>query len=542
MRSIRRILPLLDVEWWRVGRAVALGVLTLVCAIGLTAVSAWLIARASQMPPILTLSVAVVGVRAFGIGRGVARYAERLATHDTALRGMANLRANLYYRLAAAHTSDGHTLPLFSLRRGELLSRGGSDVDEVGNLIVRALVPAAVALIVAVGSLLLLGTMLPLAGLVLCIGLLISGLLAPWLAFRATARAESDLAAARAQVSAQTLRILEDGQQLRVAGTLSRELTALTAADSRLAAATDTIARQLGWAQALTVFAQSATVIAALAAGAQALGPGGLLAARPEYAAEFGGGLSGRVLLAVIVITPMAVFEATAGLPAAAIQLRRSAQAARRLLGLLDLAPSSRPQLNLGHLDLELHSGETLAVVGPSGIGKTTLLMTLAGLLPPSNGVTPLPEQALYIAEDDHIFATSVLENLRVARADLTDDEAAAALTAVGLADWLNTLPLGLNTMIASDATTISGGERRRLLAARALLSPAQVLLVDEPAEHLDPATADAVVTALIGHVKATDRNLIIATHRPAEADFCDRIVRLGPEFAPTTANRPTLR
>jgi len=524
MKDLRKILPLLGVEWWRIARAVALGALTLICAIGLTAVSAWLIARASQMPPILTLSVAVVGVRAFGVGRGVARYAERLATHDAALRGMTNLRANMYHRLAAGNA--GSNSPLFTIKRGELLERVGHDVDEVGNLIVRAIVPAAVAALVSAGAIALLITMLPLAGLALAVGLLLTGVFAPWLAYRATASAEMDLVAARNVVSAQTLYLVENGQQLRVSGRLASEFAELDRADAQLAIANANSARRLGLANAITAFAQTVTVIAALWLGARALGPGGLLSMQPEYAAEFGGGLSGRVLLAVIVITPMAVFEATAALPGAAMQLRRSQTAAQRLLTLLNPRSNYRPALDFKNLSLNPQPGEAIAIVGASGVGKTTLLMQLAGLLPPSLQVKPLPN-SLFISEDDHVFATSLLENLRVANGNLTDGDAVSALQNVGLGDWLHTLPNGVNTIVSSDATTVSGGERRRILAARATLSSATTLLLDEPGEHLDPHTADAVIKALINHTKQTGKTLIIATHRPAEAQMCDRIVQL---------------
>jgi len=558
-----------------------LGALTLVCAIGLTAASAWLIARASQMPPILTLSVAVVGVRAFGVGRAVARYAERLATHDAALRGIANLRANLYDRLATQPLHRHSQAELFTLRRGELLDRVGADVDEVGNLIVRSIVPTGVALLVGLASVVFLWTMLPMAGLALLSGLLLAGGLAPWLTYRATIRSEQQLAAARAGISAESLRLIEDGQQLRVSGNLSVGLDKLASAESQLAQAQAASSRRLGFANSLSGLAQALTVIASLAIGAQALVPGGRLTMLAPYAADFGGGLPGRVWLAVIVITPMAVFEATGALPAAAVQLARSQAAAQRLLTLIssptepttpeqiqsnppaapnahriigappsrvpdtaiELAAKQKPAIQLNHVDIgwpdtgiplwqnlsiSLNPGDTLAIVGPSGSGKTTLLVTIAGLLPPLRGEVHTAGTALFIAEDDHIFATTILENLRVARGSVTDDEAAAALAAVGLSDWLSTLPAGLNTLLSSDATTVSGGERRRLLAARAILSPAQILLFDEPAEHLDPTTSDLVIKALVNHAKSTGRVLVIATHRPAEAELCDNVLAVS--------------
>ena len=552
---LRRVLPLLEVRPGNVAAAITLGVLALTCAIGLAAVAAWLVARASQMPPVLTLSVAVVAVRAFGIGRGVLRYCERLASHDVALRGMAALRANLYERLA------GDDRPV-TVRRGELLARVGTDVDDVGDVVVRALVPAGVAVVTSVGSVVLLGVLLPAAGAALAVCLVLAGVVTPWLAARAAARTEARGAAARGEVTAVALELLEESAPLRVAGRFDARLRDLKAADARLTAAADDGARTSGLAAGLGSLAQGLAVLAALAFG---------------LPASLAGTLSPEAL-AVVVLTPLAVFEATAALPAAAVQLHRSREAARRLVGLLpETAPGptgarlksaggqdgagprtaseppagtpgpSTPLLRLhdvaagrpggdgtrravvAGVSLTLGPGAVVALAGPSGVGKTTLLMTAAGLLSPAAGsVSGTDGSALFVAEDGHVFDTTVLENLRVARGDVSEDEARAALDAVGLGPWLAALPDGLDTVVGTDAAAVSGGERRRLLVARALLSPARVLLVDEPAEHLDGATADAVVRAVAEHARAAGRAVLLATHRLTPLDVADEVLVLG--------------
>ncbi|MFD6444941.1 thiol reductant ABC exporter subunit CydC [Promicromonospora sp. NPDC060204] len=577
---LRRILPLLEVRPGKVAAAIALGVLALACAIGLAAVAAWLVARASQMPPVLTLSVAVVSVRAFGIGRGVLRYCERLASHDVALRGMAALRANLYERLAA----DDRPV---TVRRGELLARIGQDVDDVGDVVVRAVVPAGVAAVTSLGSVILLGVLLPAAGVALAFCLVLAGVVTPWLAARAAARTEARGAAARGEVTALTLELLEESAPLRVAGRFDARLADLDAADARLSAVADDGARTSGRAAALGALAQGLAVLASLAFGVPAALAGTL---SPEA-------------LTVIVLTPLAVFEATSGLPAAAVQLHRSREAARRLLALLpEPSPVSdvqvtrvtsasdaeraedgadgagresdggallvldevaagwpgadgRPVVAVEWVSLTLAPGSVVALAGPSGVGKTTLLMTAAGLIPPVSGAvggrsaapqaisssdrrTPdgLPIAragdtgggTLFVAEDGHVFDTTVLENLRVARGDVTPDEARAALDAVGLGDWLAALPAGLDTVVGTDAAAVSGGERRRLLVARALLAPARVLLVDEPAEHLDGTTADALVDAVAAHARATGRAVLLATHRLTPLAVADEVLLLA--------------
>ncbi|GAB4083520.1 thiol reductant ABC exporter subunit CydC [Myceligenerans cantabricum] len=516
---LRRILPLLEVRPGRVVAAVAFGTLTLVCAIGLAAVAAWLIARASQMPPVLTLSVAVVAVRAFGIGRGVLRYLERLASHDVALRGMAALRARVYAGLAAAPGTP-------SVRRGDLLARLGADVDAVGDVVVRAVVPAGVAVVTGLGSVILVGAFLPEAGLALAVCLLLAGVVVPWLAARAAARVEADGAAARGRVSGLALELLEDGPQLRVAGRFRARTDDLRAADRALDAVHDAGARVSGLSAGLGALAQGLAVLAALALGIPALVAGRLT---PEE-------------LSVVVLTPLAVFEATAGLPAAAVQWHRSREAARRLLGLLDAGSDERvgeDRPDLPGVALDLRPGTVTVVTGPSGSGKTTLLMRAAGLLPETGPghvdvrrgtADEAPALGtLFVAEDGHVFGTTVLENLRVARGDVGEADARAALGAVGLGPWLDGLPDGLGTMLGTDAANVSGGERRRLLLARALLAPVDVLLVDEPAEHLDAEAADGVLRLLAQHARATGTAVVLATHRPVPAALADDRIDLSP-------------
>ncbi|WP_277211678.1 thiol reductant ABC exporter subunit CydC [Isoptericola croceus] len=543
-----RLLPLLEVRWPRVARAVALGTLTLVCAVGLAAAAAWLVARASQMPPVLVLSVAAVGVRAFGTGRAFFRYLERLASHDVALRGMAALRANLYERVAQG---GGNVV---ALRRGDLLARVGGDVDDVGDVVVRALIPGAVAVVAGLGSVALVGVFLPTAGLVLLACLLLTGVLSPWLASRASASVELRGAAARGEVSARTLELLEDGQQLRVSGRLADRHAGLRAADARLAAATDDGARVSGVSAAIEAGAQTLAVLGCLLLGIPAALAGDLAATE----------------LAVVVLTPLAVFEVTTTLPAAAVQLRRSRAAARRLLELLPPSGPSAPAKAAPHapggvadeqsdglslvgvaagwddvpvvaaVDLTVRPGSVVALAGPSGAGKTTLLLTAAGLSAPVDG--QVRGQGLFVAEDGHLFGTTLLENLRVARADITEAQAREALAAVGLTEWLAALPDGLGTPLGTGGTDVSGGERRRLLVARALLAPHRTLLVDEPAEHLDAASADALVEMLVALAHDTGRAVVVASHRLTPLGAADEVLLLGHDGTPGAPARVVAR
>lgn len=556
--TLRRAVTLLDVDRSRVALAVLLGTLALGSAVALAAVAAWLIARASQMPPVLELSVATVAVRAFGIGRGLMRYLERLVSHDVALRGMANLRVTLYERLAA-----GAPPALLSVRRGDLLARVGADVDAVGDVVVRGLLPAAVATTLGVGTSVAMALLWPPAGWALAACLVVAGVGAPWLTAHGARSTEQRSVRARARMTATSLGILDDAGPLAVSGRLPAELAALRAADEDLAHAADRGARMAALGAATGQLAPGVAVLAALVTGV------------PAVAA----GLLSPVELAVVALTPLAAFEATSLLPAAAVQVQRSRAAAARVLTLLDAAgpdtaaaprpaapscPDRASDGAPGHVllatglacgwpgrpaalrdvDLRVAPGTRIGVAGPSGEGKTTLLLTLAGLLPPVAGTVTLdgapldtlPRDALVrhvvaTAEDAHVFGTTVLENLRVARGGTTPDEATDALRRAGLDDWLARLPDGLDTTVGSDARTISGGERRRLLLARALVADAPLLLVDEPAEHLDGATADAVLRELWTAPPTRDgtaRGVVVVSHRITPLDAADEVVWLS--------------
>jgi ATP-binding cassette subfamily C protein CydC len=542
---LRRAISAMQPDSWRVALAALTGSAALACAIALIGTSGWLISRAAQHPPVLYLMVAVVAVRTFGIGRGVLRYAERLAAHDVALRGVVTLRTTLYARLAAADPAVAA-----DLRRGDLLTRIGADVDAVGDVVVRALLPFATAALTAVLSVVALALILPAAGLVLAVAVLIAGLAAPALAGLAARRDVRDTAAARATMSGEVLALLDGLPELAVAGAVPERQDRLARAETELTAALERAARPAAWAAAVSTAAMGAAVVGCLLVGVQAVASGQL---RP-------------VLLAVITLVPLAVAEVVSGLPAAATVLVRARAAAERIVVLLDAPPvdqdpaataapkDGRPHLLradalgcgrsgrsiLRDVHLDLPAGRRIAVVGPSGSGKSTLLLTLAGLLPPTEGKVMVDDADLatldparirrtvhLCADDAHVFTTTVRENLRVANPQADDTDLCWAVDRAGLTGWLSGLAAGLDTMIGDPSGPgaggwpLSGGERRRLLVARALLSGADILLVDEPAEHLDLRTADALVEELF----ATGLTVVVVTHRLSPLAAADEVL-----------------
>jgi ATP-binding cassette, subfamily C, bacterial CydC len=552
-RELRVAARLLRPRLPRVLAAIALGVLSLGSALALAGVSAWLITRAWQMPPVLDLSVAVVAVRTFAISRGVLHYCERLATHDTALRAAGTARTQIYQRLA-----HGPAAAAARLHSGELVTRVGADVDELADVLVRALVPIGVAAVLAVAATAVVAVISPTAAAVLAICLLIAGLVAPRLAGGAAASQEEIARQHHSGRDTAAMLALEHAPELRVAGALAGVIAESQRRQRAWGDALDAAARPAAVAEAMPTAAIGASVLGAVVAG---------IGLAPTVA---------PTTLAVLMLLPLSAFEAMTPLPAAAVQLTRSRIAARRLL---NLAPPHHPNgsekpalappvgtgrlsaaIRCGHpnaaqpppVELDLAPGSRLAVTGPSGSGKTTLLMTLAGLMPPLEGQVTLdgtdlgqfdenqlPRAVSFFAEDAHIFATTVRDNLLVARGDCPDDELAAALGAVGLTEWLAGLPDGLSTVLIGGAQALSAGQRRRLLLARAIISPARIVLLDEPTEHLDATDAERLLVELLGPepgLISADRTVIVATHHLPKRAGC-RELRIDRAEPPLTSD-----
>ncbi len=564
-RALRTLTPMLGVRWWRFTAAVILGVLGLSASIALIATSAWLIARASQHPPVLYLQVATVGVRFFGISKAVLRYLQRLASHRVAMDGIAHLRDSVYHRLAASRTDV-----IAGLHRGDLLARVGADVDAIGDLLVKSVLPAFVAAVTAVATVGGIALISPAAAGVLALCLVLSGIVAPLLTMRSARMAEIAHERARIDLSTHAMTLVDHCDELSVAGATPRLHRALDATEDALARAEDAVARPAAFAVAVDALAMGIAVIGAIIIGGHGVESGAVVA----------------IALAVLALTPLASFEGTSELAPAAVQLVKSARAAERiatLLGDADLTVDTRDDARddsvatgnettsgkscatshvsarnlsvawpngptvVSGIDLNVRPGRAIAIVGPSGIGKSTLLTTLCGMLPPMSGTAIIDGRAAHTwsrreagmrcaltAEDAHVFATSVIENLRCTDPDLSVDHARALLERVHLGQWLDHLPDGINTVLGSGGTTISGGERRRLLIARALASPAPILLIDEPGEHLDQETGDAIVRDLLSLARPTReddiaRGIVVVTHRLTPIKNADEILILMP-------------
>jgi ATP-binding cassette, subfamily C, bacterial CydC len=536
------------------GARFALGVLAGASATGagvaLLVVAAWLIATAATSPPLTALSVAVVATRALGVTRGMARYLERLVTHDAALRTLADVRARVYDRLA-------HTEPVHRFRTGDLVSRLVSDTDATQDLLVRGLTPPLAALVTGAGAVAVSTALLVPGGLLLAAGLVLGGVAVPLAAAAAGRGPGRRRAAARAALSTALVDTLHGAPDLVAYGAMPAALARVTATDAELTRVERRDAGLLGLGAGASALLAGLTLWGTLLLGVAAVRDGAL----------------GPVPLAVLVLTALAAFEIVAPLPGAAARLGAVRAAGARLFDVLDTPPAlgrrptaepgpaepgpaePGPQIRglrirglrvryapgepwaLDGVDLDLPPGRRIAVVGPSGSGKSTLAAVLFRFRDPDAGtvhldgadVTALPADAVRtrvtgMPQDPHVFASTVRENLRLARPDATDGELQAVLARVGLD------PALLDTEAGVHGARLSGGMRQRLALARALLVPAAggtgpLLVLDEPTTHLDPDTRDAVLDDVLS--ATAGRSLLLITHDLAALDRLDEVVVL---------------
>jgi thiol reductant ABC exporter CydC subunit len=531
------------------GTAVTAGVIANAAAIGLTATSAWLITTAATQPPVLTLMVAIVAVRAFGIARGVVRYVERLVGHDAVLRRLVERRALMMRALARIGPAG---LP--ELRSGDLVSRLVDDVDAAVDEVLRARLPYATA--VVVGVLAGLGAAAIDAGAAagLAVSLLVAIVLAPAIARRLATGAEAATSAAKGAYATAVTQALHGSAEIVAFGAVDATVARLDRTQAEVVA----LARRSAYGQGVAI------ALASAAAGAASWWA--LHAGVPDTHVR-------PALLAVLVLAPMALHDVIAPLaPAIAALPRWQASAARvdEVLGRPSAMPDpeqpvgapGRPytlvlsELSVGWsqrdafrgLNLLVPAGGRVAILGRSGAGKSTLAATLLGFLRPRGGlisiggvdITTMAGDDLrrivgVCAQDAYVFDSTIAENIRLARPDASDGEIGDVLQRAGL-------DLDPSTPVGEHGTRLSGGQRQRISLARLLLADRPIVVFDEPTEHLDDASAEAVTRDLLS--RADGRTVLLFTHRRHGLDLVDEVVDLDVDLSvrSATAGRSVYR
>ena len=540
---MRALLPILALwrghaGWLLAGLAVSL--LTVAAGVGLATVAGRLALRpvSGSVAVGLTALLLLPGVvRGLGVARVVLRYAERMLTHAATFRVLAALRVWLFRGLAL-RSSGG----LGFMRSGDALGRLVGDVEALDGLYSRIVVPgfAAVLLLpVLVGFLARTD-----GGVAVLVGglFLLSAAVLPWVAAQSTLEAGSGLAVASAGLRSAALDALDGMREIRAYGAEGRMLASIQGREAALFQAQSVVARRATWAQAAAFMCSQAALLAVL------LSPG----------------MTPATMITGFFLT-LAAFEVVGGMPRAGALAGHAAGAAARItaaaagtIGVGDPADAAalpsgtslrfeavhfrwlkdRPDV-LDGLTLDIPAGSRIAILGSSGSGKSTLAALALKVVEPQEGrvllggvdvarlhADDVRSRIAWLSQDTHLFSDTVRANLALARDDATDADYWAALDRAGIADMVRGFPDGLDSWIGEGGLQVSGGQGRRLVLARALLSQAPVLILDEPATGLDAATERAFLATL--NDVAAGRTVILITHRLLGVERLDRIFRLS--------------
>lgn len=510
--------------------AARLGFLASASAVALLGTSGWLISRAAELPPVLTLTVAAVMVRTFAIGRGLMRYLERLVGHDAAFRGLTVLRVRVYRSLESITP-----LGLARFTRGDLLARLGADVDAALDLPLRVVLPWVQSGLVALAMSAFVLWLQPESGTLIAILAGLAVLAWPWLVGRIVRRAECAVAPSRGALTESLVAMLDAAPILAVFGAGKTARKTVRTHDEQLTAAETKEAGALGVGAAVGLFLQGLAVTGAMALAIPKVVDGELA----------------PVWLAVIALLPLALFDVINTVPAAAIARERVRGSAARIE---QIAEATEPVAEADHespvvtsdgfsslqlrgvsarwpgternalidVDLDLRPGQRVLIMGPSGSGKSTLAAVIMGFLPYEGsaqlngeeirdlGSDQVTERIGLLSQHAHVFDTSVEENVRLGRIGASTDDIWEVLDRAQLSAWVRSLPEGAHSRVGAFGARMSGGERQRLALARLLLANRPALVLDEPTEHLDRQTA-ADVEATIADQTAGVASIVIS-------------------------------
>jgi ATP-binding cassette subfamily C protein CydCD len=546
----------------------ALSVLTgssaIACGIGLMATSAYILSAAALQPSIAELQVAIVGVRFFGIGRGLFRYLERNLSHEVTFRLLGNLRLSFYRALEPLAPAR-----LQQLHSGDLLARIHGDIATLENFYVRVLAPPLVAIMITLGVTLWLGSFDLRIALALAGAWLLAGIGLPLLIHSLGTKPSREHGIARVQLNIALVDGIQGLADLAIFDLAGQFAKRFQATNRRLVAAQWRLVR-LGAAQT------------ALAGAMAHLGMWTvLLLAIPLVRS---GQVEG-VYLASLALAALASFEAINPLPVAAQHLENSLQAVQRLFEIVDAEPAVReplrPQPVPEQLEMEMNDvgfaypprpaarvisgisqtltsqpalegvsfqlipGRCVAIVGPSGAGKSTLAGLLLRFWVPQSGeilLRPAGNPAAWwhasafnsyelrsrigvLSQHTYLFAASLRDNLRLARPKASQDEIEAAARQAHLHAWIESLPEGYATWIGEQGLRLSAGQRQRVAIARLLLQNAPVMILDEPTANLDAITESAIMQELLA--TNPNRSTLLITHRLAGLESFEEILVL---------------
>ena len=501
----------------RLAGAIALSAASLLTAMGLLATSAWLISEASTRPPILALEVAIVAVRTFGLSRGLLKYVSRLVEHDVALKTQTDLRSRIYenFRLSSS-------LQIAQMRKGQMMQQLVADVDTTQDLWLRLWNPWISALLNGVAGVGIIYALLPAFGVAL--GAIFASTMAAIPLIAWFSRSSADIRSQESGLFDQVLQSFSSVEESLIFGYQGALLSSVQKRQEEISVLDRRAARWAGVASA---------------AHAKALGISLVLGALYTSTAYAHGLISG-VNVAVVILLPLAIFDGVSSLPLAFSRAMRVRDAMNAIEPLLEKKDESGPEPIRSSKTLVVDEltplipgkmlptfsgkaspGKPWIISGPSGYGKSSFLFALLGFIAYSgeirldnlvvNNLSTFTTTTLL--QDDHLFATSIRENLKIGKPDATDVEILDMLSLVELDHLINDLPEGINTIVGESGFNFSGGEKQRLKLARVLLRDTDLYLLDEPFEYLSMSQATRFKTKIFQRLEG--KTLVVVSHLP---------------------------
>ena len=529
-------------KWWMILAAI-LGFLTIGSSIGLVMTASYIIAKAALQPSIAELQVSIVGVRFFGIMRGVFRYFERVISHEVTFRLLTRFRAWFYESIEPLVPSG-----MMKFRSADLLTRLLTDVQNLENIYLRILAPPLIAVMTSIFTFFLYGLFSWYAAIILIIGLSFAGIGIPLLSAKMRKGLGKRIVILRSELNVCTIDGIQGLADLLAFNQADEHFASLKAKSKEYEGIQRKMVLIESFQNALSILILNLTIV------------GTLLILIPEVSS---GELDG-VYLTVLVLGIMAIFEAVQPIPEAIQKIEQSMASADRLFETIALkeqikqppAHNSLPEkfdirlegLSFGYdkyerqvltdINLNLPPGRKVAIVGPSGSGKSTIINLLLNFWAYDQGGIFYGDKEIrefagdqiisklaVVPQNVHLFSTTVKENLLLSVPETEDLHIDDVINKIGLRAKINNLPDGLETWVGEMGYRFSGGERQQIVLARALLKNAPVLILDEPTANLDPITEKEVMRIIYSFSEG--KTLLLITHRLSGLADMDEIIVL---------------